>query len=415
MHKTNKLWGILTAALVLAIFNLGWMGIHSASAATTNLTTVVPTLKPNAGNVDLGEIWIFENLDQSKSAFTQSPPGSPIDITITILTSGVRFQAIPDVNPGPRVVDVVDPLLTIAGNTIVASDLSLVGTPNSQTYTLRVTPSFPPGSIRGGLQFKFPVFISGAPTGPIEIEISAPDTGITGGRFVAGEQYGILTPAAPEDPLARALSATEIEVSWADNADNEEGFIIERKEPGTEYSPVGQVSTDTKIFLDKGLKSNTGYSYRVRAFNQFGYSAYSYVSRVVTKMQPKVICFQVDQPSYTVNGEVKNMDTVPIILEDRILLPVRYIAETLGAVVDFEPETKKATITLEETVIKLWAGNRVAKVNGKDEAIDPLNSGVVPLIDSADRMLLPVRFIAESLGGKVEWNIDSREVKITID
>ena len=48
---------------------------------------------------------------------------------------------------------------------------------------------------------------------------------------------------------------------------------------------------------------------------------------------------------YTVNGKTKTMDVAPIIRNDRTMLPVRYVAEALGAEIAWDGTTSTATIT----------------------------------------------------------------------
>ncbi|MCX8095854.1 MAG: copper amine oxidase N-terminal domain-containing protein, partial [Caldisericia bacterium] len=52
--------------------------------------------------------------------------------------------------------------------------------------------------------------------------------------------------------------------------------------------------------------------------------------------------------------------------------------------------------------INLWVGKNKAQVNGKDILIDPNNPKVVPLIIKG-RTMLPVRFVAENMGCRVDW------------
>ena len=110
------------------------------------------------------------------------------------------------------------------------------------------------------------------------------------------------------------------------------------------------------------------------------------------------------QPGYIVNGQNLTMDTSPIILEDRLLLPVRYIAEPLGAVTVWNQQEQKVTITLGSAVLELWIGNNTAKINGADTLIDPDNPNVKPVIVPPGRTMLPLRFIGESLGCAVSWD-----------
>jgi Fibronectin type III domain/Secretion system C-terminal sorting domain len=86
----------------------------------------------------------------------------------------------------------------------------------------------------------------------------------------------ILPPDAPTNLSANIISNTQIDISWTDNANNEDGFKIERKtgQTGT-WSEIAQVAANTTSFSNTGLTASTEYCYRVRAFNSAGNSAYS--------------------------------------------------------------------------------------------------------------------------------------------
>ncbi|MBC7195211.1 MAG: copper amine oxidase N-terminal domain-containing protein [Caldisericia bacterium] len=104
-----------------------------------------------------------------------------------------------------------------------------------------------------------------------------------------------------------------------------------------------------------------------------------------------------------INNEQKKLDVPPQIIEGRTYLPIRWIAEPLGAQVKWDSEEKKVTISLNETIIELWIGKNIARVNNNFKLIDPDNPKVVPLIING-RTMLPVRFVAENLGCEVNWN-----------
>jgi hypothetical protein len=83
-------------------------------------------------------------------------------------------------------------------------------------------------------------------------------------------------PAAPSNLSATAVSKTQIDLDWTDNADNETGFKIERsKNVNTNFSEIATVGADVTSFSDTTAKKNTTYFYRVRATNADGDSAYS--------------------------------------------------------------------------------------------------------------------------------------------
>jgi hypothetical protein len=81
---------------------------------------------------------------------------------------------------------------------------------------------------------------------------------------------------APLDLVAVATSDTTIMLDWVDITDNEEGFSIERSTSfnGT-YTEITTVTENIETYEDTGLTPQTGYYYRVRAFNAQDTSIYS--------------------------------------------------------------------------------------------------------------------------------------------
>ena len=89
------------------------------------------------------------------------------------------------------------------------------------------------------------------------------------------------TPHAPADPsafTAVAVSRTQINLTWKDNADNETGFRLERSSNGgatypTVYNIAAKAGTGgTVSFSNTGLVRNTTYTYRLRAYSAYGES-----------------------------------------------------------------------------------------------------------------------------------------------
>ncbi len=80
-------------------------------------------------------------------------------------------------------------------------------------------------------------------------------------------------PNAPSNLAASTVSSGQISLSWNDNSNNESGFKIERKQGSGSYSQVGTASGSS--FTDSGLSASTSYTYKVRAYNSAGNSAYT--------------------------------------------------------------------------------------------------------------------------------------------
>jgi hypothetical protein len=219
-------------------------------------------------------------------------------------------------------------------------------------------------------------------------------------------------PASPTQLSATALSANSIMLSWKDNANNETGFRIERRLAGGSYSQIAAVGANVTTYTDAGLAANSTYTYRVRAYNSTGNSNYTNEATAST-FNTVSVSLTIGRTVYYVNNQQLTMDTSPIIAEKRTLLPIRYVAEAIGAAVQWHAEQQRTTITLGDRVIELWIGRNIATVNGVNKAIDPLNSNVKPMLVPPGRIMLPVRFISENLGCRVDYNSATKEVRIT--
>lgn len=99
-------------------------------------------------------------------------------------------------------------------------------------------------------------------------------------------------------------------------------------------------------------------------------------------------------------------DISPQVLNDRVMVPMRIIFEQLGANVVWNGEDQTITATKDSTMIILKIDDTIATVNGKQIMLD------APPTIISDRTVVPVRFISESLGLKVNWNGDTHKVYI---
>jgi len=97
-------------------------------------------------------------------------------------------------------------------------------------------------------------------------------------------------------------------------------------------------------------------------------------------------------------------DALPKIENNRVLVPIRFVAETLGAEVDYA--NKLVTIRQEGKVIELPIGSNVTKVNGQPITLD------TKAVVEKGRTYVPLRFVSEALGQTVEWDSVARFVWI---
>ncbi len=123
--------------------------------------------------------------------------------------------------------------------------------------------------------------------------------------------------------------------------------------------------------------------------------------------------FVIGDAGFWANNHQLDMDAAPVINEGRTFLPIRYVAENLGADLNWDSAEQKAIISSNGNTIELWIGRNSARVNGSAVQIDPDNANVTPILTSGGRTLLPLRFIAEQLGCNVQWDPSTQEVLIT--
>ncbi|MBN6187756.1 copper amine oxidase N-terminal domain-containing protein [Aneurinibacillus sp. BA2021] len=91
----------------------------------------------------------------------------------------------------------------------------------------------------------------------------------------------------------------------------------------------------------------------------------------------------------------------------RTMVPIRFISEKLGAKVDWNNAERKAIIQKDGKTIVLPIGSNTAMVNGKPVTFD------APAVLKGVRTFVPLRFISEAYGAKVDWDAKTGVVKIT--
>lgn len=122
----------------------------------------------------------------------------------------------------------------------------------------------------------------------------------------------------------------------------------------------------------------------------------------------KTIKLTIGSKTADVDGKPVDMPAAPYIRLDRLLVPVRAVADALGCAVTWDAASGTATLTSEEGVLALTTHSPVMQVNGK-----PVGMDAAPEIVGSGTMMIPVRYIAEALHCKVAWDAPARTATIT--
>ena len=94
---------------------------------------------------------------------------------------------------------------------------------------------------------------------------------------------GSSTPAAPSNLATTAVSATQINLLWGNNATNQTGFKIERSTDGVNFSLDTTVGASVTNYSDTGLTAGTKYYYEILATNASGDSSPSNIANATTQ------------------------------------------------------------------------------------------------------------------------------------
>ncbi len=125
-----------------------------------------------------------------------------------------------------------------------------------------------------------------------------------------------------------------------------------------------------------------------------------------------VILLQIDNCYASAYGVRKSIDenndrVVPYISHDRTLVPLRFVAETLGADVLWENGWNGCIIKKDDKEIKITFGSNEFTVNGKTIIYD------APIEVVEERTMVPIRLISEELDCNVYWEKENRAVIIS--
>ena len=113
-----------------------------------------------------------------------------------------------------------------------------------------------------------------------------------------------------------------------------------------------------------------------------------------------VVVMQIGSKTMFVNGKAYEKDVAPVIMNDRTLVPIRFVTESLGGKVAWNEKEKEVVLTIDGKEIKMTIGKVLEKY------------GVAPVILN-DRTYVPVRFVADELGATTTWDAVSKMVTVT--
>ncbi|MDA8337172.1 MAG: copper amine oxidase N-terminal domain-containing protein [Peptococcaceae bacterium] len=121
--------------------------------------------------------------------------------------------------------------------------------------------------------------------------------------------------------------------------------------------------------------------------------------------------FTIGSQTVTVDGTPYQMDVAPYIDSNgRTVIPVRYLAEVLGAyAVTWDPSNQTVDLGFDNPGhVDLTIGKSEIGYSGTEHPMD-----TAPVIVPPGRTMLPARFVAQAVGDAVSWDAANRTVTVT--
>ncbi len=122
------------------------------------------------------------------------------------------------------------------------------------------------------------------------------------------------------------------------------------------------------------------------------------------------IKLNIGNTSAIVEGNPYTLDALPYLDEQagRTLVPVRFVSEALGAGVEWNANDRTVTVTDSGRTIILTLGSQEVSIGELKQSID-----CAPRILPPGRTFVPLRFVSEALGAKVDYNSSTGQITIT--
>ena len=130
---------------------------------------------------------------------------------------------------------------------------------------------------------------------------------------------------------------------------------------------------------------------------------------VASAASTRTIVLTIDSTMATVAGSSTSLDAAPFVASGRTMLPIRFVAEAMGAGVSYKTKANGSVsqvslgLPTSATTLKavsLSLDSTTATIDGQPVTLD-----TTPVIRQG-RTFLPIRFIAETMGAKVTYTTD---------
>lgn len=108
-----------------------------------------------------------------------------------------------------------------------------------------------------------------------------------------------------------------------------------------------------------------------------------------------------------VNNKKVIFENKPLLVNGNTLAPIREVIESIGGEVKWVEESQTIIININDSVVELMIDDNMAFINGEPNMLEE------PATLINNRTYIPVRYIAETIGGDVTWDASTSSIHIT--
>jgi hypothetical protein len=134
--------------------------------------------------------------------------------------------------------------------------------------------------------------------------------------------------------------------------------------------------------------------------------ALALVAALATAAFPQAKVVVQEQLTITIDKNTVRTDVPPIMVQGRTLVPVRGVFNAFNAQINWLPAVQRVHVL--SSTQEIWLRIGVAHADVNDQLV-PLD---VPPMIYRGRTMVPLRFIAETLGATVSWDPNTQQITI---
>jgi len=123
------------------------------------------------------------------------------------------------------------------------------------------------------------------------------------------------------------------------------------------------------------------------------------------------VAMAVEPVQLVVDGKDITAISNPVIENDRLLVPIRYVSEAMGANVEWDPDLRTVRVSRGNLDFQLWIDNRLVSYgNGDQYQLCDVSPAIIN-----DHAYIPLRLMSNALSVGIDWNGSTRTATVNSD